>query len=61
MMALTALFIEQPRATQTDILTALEGNICRCTGYHSIIRGALNAAARLGAGELAEGPGDHDP
>ena len=61
MMALTALFIEQPGATHADILAALEGNICRCTGYHSIIRGALNAAARFRAGELAEGPGDHHP
>jgi carbon-monoxide dehydrogenase small subunit len=60
MMALTALFIAQPAATQADIIAALEGNICRCTGYQSIIRGALNAAARLSAGELAPGPGDTD-
>jgi carbon-monoxide dehydrogenase small subunit len=58
-MALTALFVENPRATEPDILTALEGNICRCTGYHSIIRGALNAADRLRTAQSVEGIGDH--
>lgn len=60
-MALTALFIERPAATQADIVAALEGNICRCTGYQSIIRGALNAAARLSAGEPALGLGGINP
>jgi carbon-monoxide dehydrogenase small subunit len=60
-MALTALFLEWPAATQADIVAALEGNICRCTGYQSIIRGALNAAARLSAGELAFAPGETTP
>jgi carbon-monoxide dehydrogenase small subunit len=58
LMALTALFSEQPAATRDDIIAALEGNICRCTGYQSIIRGAINAAARLRAATLASGPGD---
>jgi len=46
-ISLVGLLSENPAATREDILTALEGNICRCTGYHSILRGALLAAARV--------------
>jgi carbon-monoxide dehydrogenase small subunit len=60
-MALTALFLDNPNATQLDILAALEGNICRCTGYHSIIRGAQRAADRLRAADVAGDPGDYLP
>jgi carbon-monoxide dehydrogenase small subunit len=43
-MALVALLKENPAPDEEDIRAGLEGNICRCTGYHSIIRGALTAA-----------------
>ncbi|MCD2172440.1 (2Fe-2S)-binding protein [Rhizobium sp. C4] len=43
-MALVALLKENPSPSEDDIRKGLEGNICRCTGYHSIIRGALSAA-----------------
>ncbi|MBZ9936603.1 (2Fe-2S)-binding protein [Mesorhizobium sp. BR1-1-16] len=48
-MSLTALFLRDEAPTTDAILTALEGNICRCTGYHSILRGAESAARKFAA------------
>ena len=46
-MSLLALLREHPEAGDVDIREALEGNVCRCTGYHSILRGANAAAEAL--------------
>ena len=47
MMAAVSLLAENPDPTEEQVRTGLEGNICRCTGYHNIVRAVL-AAARDG-------------
>jgi len=47
-MAITDLLRHHPLDTDEQIREALSGNICRCTGYHSILRGALSAASERG-------------
>ena len=42
-VALTTLLRDDPEIDEPAIRAALEGNICRCTGYASILRGALRA------------------
>ncbi|MDO6963365.1 (2Fe-2S)-binding protein [Rhizobium alvei] len=46
-ITLWAFLRDHPDASEAEIRAALEGNLCRCTGYHSIIRGALRAADML--------------
>jgi len=43
-MAIVSLLKENPAPTEAEVRTGLEGNICRCTGYHNIVRAALAAA-----------------
>ena len=44
-MAIVSLLRENPSPTEAEVRTGLEGNICRCTGYHNIVQAALVAAA----------------
>jgi aerobic carbon-monoxide dehydrogenase small subunit len=43
-MAATSLLKENPNPTEDDVRIGLEGNLCRCTGYHNIVKAVLAAA-----------------
>lgn len=43
MMQITALLNERPTPTEAEIRDTLSGNLCRCTGYESIVNGVLRA------------------
>ena len=43
-MAIASLLKEKPNPTEHDIREGLEGNLCRCTGYHNIGQAALAAS-----------------
>jgi carbon-monoxide dehydrogenase small subunit len=47
-MAATSLLKENPNPTEDEVRIGLEGNLCRCTGYHNIVKSVL-AAASAGA------------
>ena len=43
-MAAAGLLAENPNPTEDEVRHALEGNLCRCTGYHNIVKAVLDAA-----------------
>ena len=45
-MSATALLAENPKPSVDEIRDYLEGNICRCTGYHNIIKAVLAASGQ---------------
>ena len=45
-MAAISLLEEIPNPTEHDVRIGLEGNLCRCTGYHNIVKSVLAAAAK---------------
>ena len=44
-MSACQILADNPKADETEIRAALEGNICRCTGYHNIVRAVRQVAA----------------
>src|SRR4051795_3615379 len=48
-MAAEALLAANPTPSRDDVVRAISGNVCRCTGYESIIRAILDAAERINA------------
>ena len=51
-MSAAALLKENPKPTEAEIRAYLEGNICRCTGYHNIVK-AIMAASGQDVGAIA--------
>ena len=43
-MAAVGLLDENPHPTEAEVREGLEGNLCRCTGYHNIVKSVLAAA-----------------
>ena len=43
-MAISSFLAENPDPTEAEVRIGLEGNLCRCTGYHNIVKSALAAA-----------------
>jgi aerobic-type carbon monoxide dehydrogenase small subunit (CoxS/CutS family) len=46
-LAAYSFLIEKPNPTRQEIVEGLSGNLCRCTGYHDIIRAVKWAAKRM--------------
>jgi carbon-monoxide dehydrogenase small subunit len=48
-MSAVDLVNKNPNASETEIREWLEGNICRCTGYHNIVKSIQEAAGKVGS------------
>ncbi len=48
-MAAVSFLDEVPNPTERQVREGLEGNLCRCTGYHNIVKAVLQCAAQSGA------------
>jgi aerobic carbon-monoxide dehydrogenase small subunit len=48
-MASAAFLAENPNPSEQEVRHALEGNLCRCTGYHNIVKAVMDAAKSKGA------------
>jgi carbon-monoxide dehydrogenase small subunit len=46
LMASVSLLAENPKPTRQEVRAALEGNLCRCTGYHNIVSAVIDASGQ---------------
>jgi aerobic carbon-monoxide dehydrogenase small subunit len=56
-MAAADLLERNPNPSEEEVRHGLEGNLCRCTGYHNIVKAVMAAAGSMPAGEAAPVPG----
>jgi carbon-monoxide dehydrogenase small subunit len=54
LMAAAALLAHNPKPTEAEVAEALEGNLCRCTGYVNIVAAVMQAAEAMAASALGE-------
>ncbi len=48
-MSAAALLKDNPKPSEAEVRDYLEGNICRCTGYHNIVKAIMAASGQLDA------------
>ncbi|SDD99800.1 (2Fe-2S)-binding protein [Ruegeria marina] len=53
-MSAAALLKDNPRPSEAEVRAHLEGNLCRCTGYHNIVKAVLAASGQDVSGIAAE-------
>jgi carbon-monoxide dehydrogenase small subunit len=51
-MAAASYLEENPTPTEEQVREALEGNLCRCTGYHNIVKSILDAASQTSGAQV---------
>ena len=54
MSAIDIVHRHSDKLDEATIRHELEGNICRCTGYHNIVKSVLDAAGRMKVSQAAE-------
>ena len=54
-MTATELLSNNPNPTEDEIRHGLDGNYCRCTGYHNIVKSVQYAAAKISGKEAVNG------
>ena len=55
LMTVTAFLDENPDPTEEEVREAISSNLCRCTGYVSIVEAVMKAAKTLAAGREQAG------
>jgi len=54
LLAARALLDRNPNPSEEDIRDAFTGHLCRCTGYHAIVRAVMRAAEEISGGQRIE-------